>query len=143
MLAPAIISVLPYVPFPPHYWQNAKCFGAVVFASKYCTAPIRSGLGLQGRCSAQQINNGNDCRGQSYHNSTAWPVAVPDIFLGFEKPSSAIDRCHSLSSLYLPPAAGRLLSCLSWRSKKVPPSAGKTPEYRKHELGFLFANPVV
>ena len=33
------------------------------------------------------------------------PVAVPDIFLGFEKPSSAIDRCHSLRSLYLPPAA--------------------------------------
>ena len=33
------------------------------------------------------------------------PVAVPDIFLGFEKPSSAIDRCHSLSSLALPPAA--------------------------------------
>ena len=36
---------------------------------------------------------------------TAVPVAVPDIFLGFEKPSSAIDRCHSLSSLVPPPAA--------------------------------------
>ena len=35
----------------------------------------------------------------------ACPVAVPDIFLGFEKPSSAVDRCHSLSSLLLPPAA--------------------------------------
>jgi len=30
---------------------------------------------------------------------------VPDIFLGFEKPSSAIDRCHSLSSLHLSQAA--------------------------------------
>ena len=33
------------------------------------------------------------------------PVAVPDIFLGAGAPSSAIDRSHSLSSLYLPPAA--------------------------------------
>ena len=33
------------------------------------------------------------------------PVAVPDLFLGFQKTSSAIDRCHSLSSLHLPPAA--------------------------------------
>ena len=46
-----------------------------------------------------------DCRGQSLLDSAAWPVAVPDIFLGFQKPSSAIDRCHSLSSLALPPAA--------------------------------------
>ena len=65
-----------------------------------------------------------DCRGQSLLDSTAWPVAVPDIFLGFQKPSSAIDRCHSLSSLALPPAAlaslplGRLLSYLSCRNKK-------------------------
>ena len=29
----------------------------------------------------------------------ALPVAVPDLFLGFQKPSSAIDRCHSLGSL--------------------------------------------
>ena len=33
------------------------------------------------------------------------PVAVPDIFLVAEATSSAIDRCHSLTSLYLPPAA--------------------------------------
>ena len=45
MLAPAIISVLPYVPLPPLYRQNAKCFGAALFALKHCTVPIRSGLG--------------------------------------------------------------------------------------------------
>ena len=89
----------------------------------HCTNQKRPG-GSKGWCSAQRINNGNDCRGQSYHNSTAWPVAVPDIFLGFEKPSSAIDRCHSLPSLLPPPAAvgslplSRLLSCLSCRNKK-------------------------
>ena len=33
------------------------------------------------------------------------PVAVPGIFVGFEKPSSSADRCHSLRSLLLPPAA--------------------------------------
>ena len=33
------------------------------------------------------------------------PVAVPDIFVGFEKPSSSVDRCHSLCSLFLPQAA--------------------------------------
>ena len=33
-----------------------------------------------------------------------FPVAVPDIFVGFEKPSSSVDRCHSLRSL-LPPLA--------------------------------------
>ena len=27
------------------------------------------------------------------------PVAVPDIFVGFQKPSSSVDRCHSLRSL--------------------------------------------
>jgi len=33
------------------------------------------------------------------------PVAVPGIFVAFEKASSSADRCHSLSSLYPPPAA--------------------------------------
>jgi len=33
------------------------------------------------------------------------PVAVPGIFVGIEMPSSSADRCHSLSSLHLPPAA--------------------------------------
>ena len=33
------------------------------------------------------------------------PVAVPDIFVGGEAPSSAVDRGHALSSLYPPPAA--------------------------------------
>ena len=33
------------------------------------------------------------------------PVAVPDIFVGFQKPSSSVDRCHSLCSLFLPQAA--------------------------------------
>ena len=33
------------------------------------------------------------------------PVAVPDSFVGFQKPSSSVDRCHSLRSLHLPPAA--------------------------------------
>ena len=33
------------------------------------------------------------------------PVAVPDILLGIEMPSSSVDRCHSLRSLLLPPAA--------------------------------------
>jgi len=32
-------------------------------------------------------------------------VAVPDIFVGFEKPSSSVDRGHSLTSLYPPLAA--------------------------------------
>ncbi|MBR5022308.1 MAG: hypothetical protein IKY18_03790 [Oscillospiraceae bacterium] len=27
------------------------------------------------------------------------PVAVPDIFVGFQKPSSSVDRGHSLRSL--------------------------------------------
>ena len=43
-----------------------------------------------------------------------YPVAVPDILLGFEKPSSPVDRCHSLSSLTLPPAA--LASLVRYRS---------------------------
>jgi len=33
------------------------------------------------------------------------PVAVPGIFVAFKKASSSADRCHSLSSLYLPLAA--------------------------------------
>ena len=33
------------------------------------------------------------------------PVAVPDIFVGFQKPSSSVDRGHSLRSLHPPPAA--------------------------------------
>ena len=37
------------------------------------------------------------------------PVVVPAIFLGFEKPSSAGDHRHSLSSLLLPQAALALL----------------------------------
>ena len=39
------------------------------------------------------------------------PVAVPDIFVGFEKPSSSVDRCHSLYSLFLPQAAVASLPC--------------------------------
>ena len=39
------------------------------------------------------------------HSVGAWPIAVPDIFLGFQKPSSAIDRCPSLRSLFPPQAA--------------------------------------
>ena len=39
------------------------------------------------------------------------PVAVPDIFVGFEKPSSSVDRCHSLCSLFLPQAAVASLPC--------------------------------
>ena len=34
-----------------------------------------------------------------------FPVAVPDIFVGGGAPSSSVDRCHSLSSLYPPLAA--------------------------------------
>ena len=77
-----------------------------------------------------------DCRGQSLLDSAAWPVAVPDIFLGFQKPSSAIDRCHSLSSLALPPAAlaslplGRLLWYLSCRNKK------DTRRRHQHQIYF-------
>ena len=33
------------------------------------------------------------------------PVAVPDIFVGFQKPSSSVDRGHSLCALFLPQAA--------------------------------------
>ena len=33
------------------------------------------------------------------------PVAVPGIFVGGRAPASSADRCHSLSSLYPPPAA--------------------------------------
>ena len=33
------------------------------------------------------------------------PVAVPDSFVGFQKPSSSVDRGHSLSSLLPPQAA--------------------------------------
>ena len=33
------------------------------------------------------------------------PVAVPDIFVGFQKPSSSVDRGHSLRSLHPPQAA--------------------------------------
>ena len=39
------------------------------------------------------------------------PVAVPDIFVGFQKPSSAVDRGHSLRSLLPPPAALPSLPC--------------------------------
>ena len=40
------------------------------------------------------------------------PVAVPGIFVGGGAPASSADRCHSLSSLYPPPAAlASLPSC--------------------------------
>ena len=39
------------------------------------------------------------------------PVAVPDIFVGFQKPSSSVDRGHSLRSLHLPQAALPSLPC--------------------------------
>ena len=34
-----------------------------------------------------------------FYKASALPVAVPDIFLDFQKSSSAIDRGHSLRSL--------------------------------------------
>ena len=40
----------------------------------------------------------------------ALPVAVPGIFVGGGAPSSVADRCHSLSSLFPPPAAVASLS---------------------------------
>ena len=36
---------------------------------------------------------------------SCYPVAVPGIFVGDKAPSSSADRCHSLSSLFPPPAA--------------------------------------
>jgi len=32
-------------------------------------------------------------------------LRCPTNVLGFKKPSSLVDRCHSLASLHLPPAA--------------------------------------
>ena len=37
--------------------------------------------------------------------SSCTPVAVPGILVGDRAPSSSADRCHSLTSLYLPLAA--------------------------------------
>ena len=45
------------------------------------------------------LNHGNGGRVHLF------PVAVPGIFVGFEKPFAAADRCHSLKSLYPPLAA--------------------------------------
>ena len=42
--------------------------------------------------------------------------------LGFEKPSSAIDRCHSLCSLYLPPAAVASLPSVCTGVSNMPPA---------------------
>ena len=61
-----------------------------------------------------------------------FPVAVPDIFLGFEKPSSAVDRCHSLSSLALPLAAlaslpARYRYCILYRTETFFHSGAKAP----------------
>ena len=51
-----------------------------------------------------RVTTDNSCTADLY-SLLPPPVAVPDIFLSFQKPSSAVDRCHSLSSLLLPPAA--------------------------------------
>ena len=71
-----------------------------------CTLTI-----LAGRL-AGKISNANTKASYESRRHFLWigtgghlfPVAVPDIFVGFEKPSSAVDRCHSLRSL-LPPLA--------------------------------------
>ena len=50
---------------------------------------------------------GCQTRSDSLQSSSAigGSVAVPDIFVGFKKPSLSVDRGHSLSSLHLPQAA--------------------------------------
>ena len=55
-------------------------------------------------CPGRDAPAGNSCR-RLLLVVTSHPVAVPDILLGIEMPSSTVDRCHSLSSLFLPPAA--------------------------------------
>ena len=52
-------------------------------------------------------------------NQGGLPVAVPDIFVGGKAPSSSVDRCHSLTSLFPPQAAlgsfpNSIISAYSW-----------------------------
>ena len=51
---------------------------------------------------------------------TPGSVAVPDIFLGDKAPSSAIDRGHSLRSLYPPQAALPSLPLARNDNKAIP-----------------------
>ena len=70
------------------------------------------------------------------------PVTVPHIFLGFEKPSSAIDHGHSLGSLHPPPAAlPSLLTILPRRKFSVNGKCGRENSFscRKNaKLCLLF-----
>ena len=52
------------------------------------------------------------------------PVAVPDIFVGFQKPSSSVDRGHSLRSLLPPLAALPSLPFDSLRSLRMTETLG-------------------
>ena len=86
MLAPAIISALPYVPLPQRSLRwHAKCFGAVITALKHYSVPIRSGLG--------------DPRG------TAWRAgARPHPLVGFFGIFLAETRKIPAGGNYRPPA---------------------------------------
>ena len=77
------------------------------------------------------------------HNGTNDPVAVSDTFVGFEKPSSSVDRGHSLRSL--DPATGGAPIA-------PPPSAcsadtsltegGKESVHNSQTNGFLYEIPI-
>jgi len=54
---------------------------------------------------------------------------VPGIFLGFQKPSSSADRCHSLSSLFPPPAAVGSLPSQKENRPQDNPRATKLTRY--------------
>ena len=100
----------------PDWWRSLRILivpGNVFSLSSHPkqARPLRSSLTRSGREGSWggRLEIGvkrKDTDGSSdrFHRS-APPVAVPDIFLGAKAPSSAIDRCHSLRSLYPPPAA--------------------------------------
>jgi len=88
----------------------------LLFRVKYTVTPPlprHCETSLQTGCGNPSLPLGRERPSKVAAAACMCPAAVPDIIVGNEAPSSAVDRCHSLRSLYLPPAA--LPSLPRWR----------------------------
>ena len=99
--------------------QRRDLHSAVILCARLCIAKQNPSKGVNVVCEGYPslilrvllISLGITIRPRSSTGCTI-PVAVPDIFVGFQKPSSSVDRGHSLCSLFLPQAAvASLPSC--------------------------------
>ena len=125
-----IYPVILPLPSDPGTFGHEYFFDAFSFAPKQ-PAPIKAPCEpFYALTDAQSAANllGNDDSAEIVHSSDnsccfhicilltifvcrTIPVAVPGIFVGGGAPASSADRCHSLSSLYPPPAALASLPC--------------------------------